>query len=67
MQADEQERPCASKRLQRRDSRLHRLAEVLKSSGVDPARARTLFKFYQEQELVRVSEDLVFHALAIES
>ena len=42
--------------------------EVLKSSGVDPARARTLLQLLiKDGSLIRVSDDLVFHALAIES
>jgi len=42
--------------------------EVLAKSGVDPARARTLLQLMlRDKRLVRVSDDLVFHASAIES
>ena len=44
------------------------LAEVLKSSGVDPSRSRTLLQLLlKERKLVRISEDLVFHTSAIDS
>jgi selenocysteine-specific elongation factor len=44
------------------------LAEVLKSSGVDPSRSRTLLQLLlKERKLVRISEDLVFHTTAIDS
>jgi selenocysteine-specific elongation factor len=40
--------------------------EVLASSGVDPARARTLLQIlFRQNRLVKVSEDLVFHPAAI--
>ena len=49
-------------------SRFRSVAEVFKSSGVDPVRARTLLQILlRDRKLVRVSEDLVFHAIAIES
>jgi len=42
--------------------------EVLAKSGVDPARARTLLQLMlRDKRLVRVSDDLVFHASAMES
>jgi len=42
------------------------LAEVLAASGVEAARARTILQILlRERRLVRVSEDLVFHAAAI--
>jgi selenocysteine-specific elongation factor len=42
--------------------------EVLAKSGVDPARARTLLQLMlRDKRLVRVSEELVFHASAMES
>jgi selenocysteine-specific elongation factor len=42
--------------------------EVLAKSGVDPARARTLLALMlRDKRLVRVSEELVFHASAMES
>ena len=42
------------------------LQEVLKASGVDPTRARTLLQILlREKRLVRVSEDLVLHASAL--
>ena len=42
--------------------------EVLKSSGVDASRARTLLQILvRERKLVRVSDDLVFHSTAIDS
>ena len=41
--------------------------EVVKGSGIDPARSRTLMQLLlREKRLIRVSEDLVFHASAIE-
>ena len=41
--------------------------EVVKGSGIDPTRSRTLMQLLlREKRLIRVSEDLVFHALAIE-
>ena len=44
------------------------LAEVLNSSGVDPSRARTLLQLLlKERRLIKVSEDLVFHASALEN
>uniref|UniRef100_Q028S0 Selenocysteine-specific elongation factor n=1 Tax=Solibacter usitatus (strain Ellin6076) TaxID=234267 RepID=Q028S0_SOLUE len=43
------------------------LPEVLAKSGVEPARARSLLQILlREKVLVRVSEDLVFHASAID-
>ena len=40
--------------------------EVLAKSGVEPARARTLLQILlRDKKLVRVSDDLVFHATAI--
>jgi selenocysteine-specific elongation factor len=43
------------------------VAEVLAKSGVEPARARSLLQLLlREKRLVRVGEDLVFHASAIE-
>jgi len=42
--------------------------EVLAKSGVDPARARTLLQLMlRDQRLVRVSDELVFHASAMQS
>jgi len=44
------------------------VAEVLAKSGVDPARARTLLQLMlREKRLVRVSDELVFHASAMEA
>jgi len=44
------------------------LQEVLAKSGVDPARARTLLQLMlRDQRLVRVSDELVFHASAMQS
>jgi selenocysteine-specific elongation factor len=41
--------------------------EVLAQAGVDPARARTLLQLMlREKRLVRVSDELVFHASAME-
>ena len=41
--------------------------EVLAKSGVDPTRGRTLLQILlKAKKLVRISEDLVFHASAIE-
>ncbi len=41
--------------------------EVLAKAGVDPARARTLLQLMlREKRLVRVSDELVFHASAME-
>jgi selenocysteine-specific elongation factor len=43
------------------------LPEVLAKSGVEPARARSLLQILlREKRLVRINEDLVFHASAIE-
>jgi selenocysteine-specific elongation factor len=43
------------------------LPEVLAKSGVEPARARSLLQLLlREKVLVRISEDLVFHASALE-
>jgi selenocysteine-specific elongation factor len=43
-------------------------AEVLKGSGIDPTRARTLLQILlREKQLIRTSEDLVFHATAIDA
>jgi selenocysteine-specific elongation factor len=43
------------------------LAEVLAKSGVEPARARSLLQILlREKRLVRVGDDLVFHASAID-
>jgi selenocysteine-specific elongation factor len=42
--------------------------EVLAQSGVEPARARSLLQILlRERQLVRVTDDLVFHRSAIES
>lgn len=42
--------------------------EVLAKSGVDPARARTLLQLMlRDKRLVRVSDELVFHASAMKS
>ena len=42
--------------------------EVIAKSGVDPARARTLLQLMlRDQRLVRVSDELVFHASAMQS
>jgi selenocysteine-specific elongation factor len=42
--------------------------EVLAKSGVDPTRARTLLQLMlRDKRLVRVSEELVFHASAMDS
>jgi selenocysteine-specific elongation factor len=42
------------------------LPDVLRSCGVDPARARTLLQILlRDRRLVRVSDDLIFHAEAI--
>src|SRR6185436_19746798 len=44
------------------------LADVLAKSGVEAARARRLLEILlREKRLVRISEDLVFHRLAIDS
>jgi selenocysteine-specific elongation factor len=44
------------------------VADVLAKAGVEPARARSLLQILiREKRLVRVSEDLVFHASAIET
>jgi selenocysteine-specific elongation factor len=41
--------------------------DVLAKSGVEPARARTLLQILiRDKKLVRVSEDLVFHATAVQ-
>jgi selenocysteine-specific elongation factor len=43
------------------------LAEVLAKSGVEAARARSLLQILiREKRLVRISEDLVFHHVAID-
>ncbi len=43
------------------------LPEVLAKSGVEPARARSLLQILlREKVLVRISEDLVFHASALD-
>jgi selenocysteine-specific elongation factor len=43
------------------------LKEALQQSGVEPARARTLFSMLlRERKLIRVGEDLVFHHSAID-
>ena len=43
------------------------LNEALRQSGVEPARARTLFSMLlRERKLIRVGEDLVFHHSAID-
>ena len=42
------------------------VSEVLASSGVEPARARSLLQILlRDKKLVRISEDLVFHPTAI--
>ena len=42
------------------------VADVMKASGVEPARARSLLQILlREGKLVRVSEDLVFYAPAL--
>ena len=42
--------------------------EVLAKSGVDPTRARTLLQLMlRDKRLVRVSDELVFHASAMQS
>ncbi len=44
------------------------VSEVLAKSGVDPARARTLLQLMlRDKRLVRVSDELVFHASAMQS
>jgi selenocysteine-specific elongation factor len=43
-------------------------SEVLSKSGVEPARARTLLQILlKNRKLVRVGDDLIYHASAIES
>jgi selenocysteine-specific elongation factor len=69
MQADEQD---ASARIEAAFAtaglQVPSLAEVLKTSGVDPSRARTLLQLLlKERKLIKVSDDLVFHALAVEN
>ena len=45
-----------------------RVSEVLKSSGVDTSRSRSLLQLLlKERRLVRISEDLVFHASAVDA
>ena len=44
------------------------VAEVLAKSGVEPARARSLFQILlREKRLVRAAEDLVLHASAVQT
>jgi selenocysteine-specific elongation factor len=44
------------------------VSEVLAKSGVDPARARTLLQLMlRDKRLIRVSDELVFHASAMQS
>jgi selenocysteine-specific elongation factor len=44
------------------------LQEVLAKSGVEPMRARTILQLLlREKRLVRVSDDLVFHAAALDA
>ncbi len=44
------------------------VSEILARSGVDPARARILFEMLlRDKRLVRIGEDLVFHARTLES
>jgi selenocysteine-specific elongation factor len=69
MQADEQD---ASARIESAFTsaglQVPSLAEVLKASGVDPSRARTLLQLLlRERKLIKVSDDLVFHASAVEN
>jgi selenocysteine-specific elongation factor len=69
LQADEQD---ASARMEAAFStaglQVPSLAEVLKTSGVDPSRSKTLLQLLLKQgKLVRVSDDLVFHASAVDS
>jgi selenocysteine-specific elongation factor len=69
LQADEQQ---ASARIasafETAGLRVPSAPEVLNASGVDPGRARSLLQLLiKEGRLVRVSDELVFHADAIES
>jgi selenocysteine-specific elongation factor len=42
-------------------------SEVVKASGIDPVRSRTLMTILlREKRLIRVAEDLMFHASAID-
>ncbi|HYP09537.1 MAG TPA: SelB C-terminal domain-containing protein, partial [Bryobacteraceae bacterium] len=68
LQADEQE---ATKRIEEAFKaaglNVPPLTEVLKTCGVDPARARTLLQILlRDKRLVRTSEDLVFHISALD-
>ena len=43
-------------------------AEVLSKSGIEPARARSLLQIlFKDRKLIKINEELVFHASAIES
>lgn len=43
-------------------------AEVLSKSGIEPARARSLLQIlFKARKLIKINEELVFHASAIES
>ncbi len=44
------------------------MAEVLAKSGVEPPRARSLFQILlRERKLIKINEELVFHASALEA
>ena len=65
-QEEEQARSAIEAAFQKAGLAAPAVAEVLAKSGVEPARARTLMQILiREKRLVRVSEDLVFHATAI--
>jgi selenocysteine-specific elongation factor len=43
-------------------------ADVLSRSGIEPSRARTLLQIlFRERKLIKISEELVFHASSIEA
>jgi selenocysteine-specific elongation factor len=64
---EEQARAAIERAFERAGLAVPAMAEVLAKSGVEPARARSLFEILlREKRLVRISEDLVFHQSAIE-
>jgi selenocysteine-specific elongation factor len=44
------------------------MAEVLSKSGIEPARSRALLQIlFKERKLIKINDELVFHASAIEA
>ena len=65
-QDEEQARAAIERAFEQAGLTAPAVVDVLKASGVEPARARTILQIMlREAKLVRVSEDLVLHAPAL--